>query len=445
MVERPRVLTVTGSTFDFGVAPAEPEADIIPFPRMRPSSRLAETWAALVDASNKKNGTQYRFIPAGAAVDELIRLRGMPALAWPPQWVDLGERVRVYPRDMVGIVGSQGGGKTSFALQAAIAAAGAGTPTVWAALELNPPQILTRAIGNMHGVHAAAVRDSWPRERIDHAAGAFTDMFHFVDRFRDPEKQIEAMRRAVSLAWELYRVPPLLVVDHIGKLFSNARDPNVGATQALEALRELTEELDCMTMPLSQGSRGNQAVLTGRVDVDAASDAMGVAAQARAFEEDCSYVLALVVFKQDDAAELDSHVLATKCRHTGREGRMGFRFLKPGGRWVALDYMPATPSQIKGEIDRAKKDKHRAVPAPSVPQARADINAANAGDAAAMRRVKMLESVTRHGALGIELVELRKVYGVGRGAMFQQALQELERAGSLERIGTRARVITRME
>jgi hypothetical protein len=304
---------------------------------------------------------------------------------------------------------------------------------------------LTRAIGYMHGVHAAIVRDTWSRERIDHAAAAFTDMVHFVDRFRDPEKQLEAMKRAVSIAWEIYRVPPLLVVDHIGKLFSNARDPNVGATQALEALRELTEELDCMTMPLSQGSRGNQAVLTGKVDVDAASDAMGVAAQARAFEEDCSYVLALVVFKQDDSAELDSHVLATKCRHTGREGRMGYLFKKAGGVWVARDYLPATPSQVKAEIDKAKRDKHRVTPPPSVPQARADVNAAQAGDAAAMRRVKMLESVTRHGMLGIELIELRKVYGVGRGAMFMQALQELERAGSCERIGTRVRVIARMQ
>lgn len=430
---------------DFGV-PADPPADnLIPFPRMRPNTRLAEAWARLVEARNKKNSTSYRFIAAGDALDDLIRLRSMPALAWPPSWTEMIRRVRVYPRDMVGIVGSQGGGKTSFALQAAIAAAGAGTPTVWAALELNPPQILTRAIGNMHGVHAAAVRDSWTRERIEHAAGAFTDMFHFVDRVRDPEKQLEAMRAAVSVAWEMYRVPPLLVVDHIGKLFSNARDPNVGATQALEALRELTEELDCMTMPLSQGSRGNQAVLTGKVDVDAASDAMGVAAQARAFEEDCSYVLALVVFKQDDADQLDSHVLATKCRHTGLEGRMGYRFKKPGGVWIPLDYLPATPSQVKVEIERAKKDKSRAAPPPSVPQARADINSAAAGDAAAMRRVKILEAVTRHGMLGIEVNELRKIHGVGRGAAFHQSLQELERAGSCERIGTRVRVIARME
>jgi len=436
-------------TNDFGGQPPEeddvrPVDNLIPFPRMRASTQLAQRWADVVEARNKKNGTQYRFISAAAAVDDLIRLRNMPALAWPPSWTGLIRRVRVYPKDMVGVVGSQGGGKTSFALQAAIAAAGAGTPTVWAALELNPPQILTRGIGNMNGVHASTVRDTWTRERIEHAAGAYTDMFHFVDRFRDPEKQLAAMREAVLVAWEIYRVPPLLVVDHIGKLFSNARDPNVGATQALEALRELTEDLDCMTMPLSQGSRGNQAVLTGKVDVDAASDAMGVAASARAFEEDCSYVIALVVFKEDDAHELHSHALITKARHTGLEGREGYIFKKAGGVWVAMDHLPPTPSAVKSEIDKAKRDKHRILPAPTPAQARADLDDAAAGDAAAMRRVKMLEAVVRHGALGIELVELRKVYGVGRGAVFQQTLQELLRAGSAEKYQTRVRMIARI-
>lgn len=47
--------------------------------------------------------------------------------------------------------------------------------------------------------------------------------------------------------------------------------------------------------------------------------------------------------------------------------------------------------------------------------------------------------------LGIEINELRKVPGVGRGAMFHQSLTELERAGSVERVGTRVRVIARME
>lgn len=436
---------------DFGGPPEDaadepaPADNLIPFPRMRASSKLREAWAQLVEKRNNKNGTHYKLIAAADAVEDLIRLRGMPAFSWPPAWPEIIRRVRFYPRDMVGVVGSQGGGKTSFALQAAIAAAGQGTPTVWAALELNPPEVLCRGIGNLHATHASTIRDTWPRERIEHAAGVFTDMFHFVDRVKDPAEQIAAMREAVAVAWELYRVPPLLVVDHIGKLFSNARDPNVGATQALEALRELTEEMDCMTMPLSQGSRGNQAVLTGRADVDAASDAMGVAASARSFEEDCSYVLALVLYKADDSIDLDGRAMITKARHTGLEGQVGWRFHKPGGVHSELDYLPATPSQVKADVDKAKKDKHRASPAPTPAQVRMDLNAANAGDAAAMRRVKMLEAVTRHGMLGIEVNDLRRVPGVGRGAMFHQSLQELERAGSVERYSTRVRIIARTE
>lgn len=433
---------------DFGSPPDDEDApadNLIPFPRMRPSSRLREAWAQLVEKRNTKNGTHYKLIAAADAVQELVRLRNMPVLAWPPAWPEMIRRVRVYPRDMVGIVGSQGGGKTSLALQAAIAAAGEGTPTVWAPLELNPPEVLARGIGNIHATHASTVRDTWSVERIQHAAGVFTDMFHFVDRIKDPAAQIAAMREAVAIAWEIYRVPPLLVVDHIGKLFVNARDPNVGAAQALEALRELTEEMDCMTMPLSQGSRGNQAVLTGRVDVDNASEAMGVAASARAFEEDCSYVLAMVLYKADDSMTLDGRMMITKARHTGLEGQVGWEFHKPGGVHREKAHLPPTPSEVKAEIEKAKKDKHRVAPPPSPAQSRQDLNAARAGDAAAMRRVKMLEVITRHGMLGIEVNELRKVPGVGRGAMFHQSLQELERASSVERNGTRVRVIARME
>jgi KaiC/GvpD/RAD55 family RecA-like ATPase len=437
---------MTDNYSDWGSEPEEAEqATPVPFPGMRPNAKLAEAWAKSVESKNEKNGTSYKFPSPIESIDELMELRGMPSLSWPPAWPDTARRCRVYPRDMVGIVGSQGGGKTSYALQICLAAAGAGTPTVWAPLELNKPQILTRAIGNMHGVHAAAVRDEWTRDRIKHAAATFSDMFHFVDRLRDPEKQLAAMRASVAQCWEIYRVPPVLVVDHIGKLFTNARDPNVGASQALEALRELTEEMNCITLALSQGSRANQSVLTGRTDVDSASDAMGVAANARAFEEDCSYVIALALFKADDQIELDSHVLFTKCRHTGLEGRRGYRFFKPGGRWRELDYLPATPTQVKVDGEKAKKDKHRVGPAPSDAQVRDDLNAARAGDAAAMRRAKMLEVVTRHGLMGIDLQELRKVHGVGRGPVFHQALQELERTGSLERQGTKVRVIVGMQ
>lgn len=54
-------------------------------------------------------------------------------------------------------------------------------------------------------------------------------------------------------------------------------------------------------------------------------------------------------------------------------------------------------------------------------------------------------TASRASMLGIEINELRKVPGVGRGAMFHQSLTELERAGSVERVGTRVRVIARME
>lgn len=429
----------------FGPNPPIVGGDVIPFPKLRANATLAETWRKAVEQRNKKQGTAYAFPAAADPVDEVIQLRGMPTFAWPAQWPGTARRCKVYPKDMVGVVGSQGGGKTSFALQACIAATGDGTPVLWAPLELGNAAVLTRGIGNIHSVHASTVRDTWSREKIAHAAATFTDNFHFIDRIRDPDKQLTAMRTAVEIAWEVYRRPPVLVVDHIGKLFADSRDLRVGATHALNVLHDLTEELNCITFALSQGSRGNQAVLTGKTQVDAAADAMGVAAEARAFEEDCAYVIALALFKADDVMRLDAHALFTKCRHTGLEGREGFRFGKPGGVWDELDYLPATPAQEKAAIESDKRDKTRVAPPRSPREARADVNAQAAGDAATQRRSRILAVVRNYGMLGIELNDLRKSPGVGRGAMFSSAVQELERTGSLERYGSKVRITGRTE
>jgi len=431
---------------DFG----SPEGEVttaagVPFPRMRANPRLAEAWAARVEHHNRRASASYKFQSPAASVDELIKLRTMPVLPLPPSWTRTARRVRAYPRDVVGIVGSQGGGKTSFAIQWLLGAIGRGHPGLWAALELTPPEIDTRIVGNMHGVHASTVRDSWPRSKIDHSLAAIVDSWHYVDktpRREGPEKQIAAMRAAISVAWEVYRMPPVTVVDHIGKLTIGTRDRHAATTEALEMLRELAEDTDSIVLALSQGSRANQGVLTGRVDVDSASDAMGVAADSRAFEEDCSYVIALAVFKADDKLRLDVHALFTKCRHTGLEGREGFQFSKPGGQWFELDHLPATPSEIKAEGAREKREKHRVAPPRNTEQIRVDLNASRAGDAAAMRRAKILEAVRRHGALGIAYHDLRRQPGVGKGALFAHELQELVRTGSVERTSSnRVRMI----
>lgn len=416
---------------EFGAPEPAPD-NVIPFPRMRPNTKLAEAWRCAVKASNDKNKTSLVLPEPVSVVDEIVRRRGMPKMGWPGAWPGMARRMVTYPGDMIGVVGSQGGGKTSYAIQIGISNTANGIPVLWSALELDPGQIVTRIAANMHGVHAAAVRDHWPAERLAHVMGAVSDMWHFVDRFRDVDRQIIAMRTAVAIAWEIYRVPPVLVVDHVGKLANGARDRKDGTMAALELLRELGVEMQCFVVALSQGSRGNQGILTGKVDLDSATDALGVAADSRAFEEDCANVVALSVFKENDSMKLQGIAHIGKARNGGQEGDEGVEFSKPGGVWSELDYIPVSPGAVKAEAEKDKKDKHRAGPPRSVDQVRSDLNLAKAGDADAMRGAKIIQVVRRYGALGMDNELLKQALGVGRGIALQRSIQQLVRAGTLE-------------
>lgn len=433
--------------FGFGAPPAPdpPPDNVIPFPRMRPSSRLGDAWAAEVSRLNESSGTKYQLQSPLAAVPSLMAKRTMPSMWWPDQWSEMSRRCRTYVGECVGISGAIGGGKTSFALQLAVANTGHGHPCLWAPLELDNEQCDLRIVANMHAVGMPAVREEWSEERIRHALVAVDDLWHYIDHCDEPEQQFAAIEDAIGVAWRVYRVPPVVVVDHLGELVAEERDDRAALRRWAHRFRKLAVRTNSYIILLNQVSKGNQAITTGKIDIGSASDALGIEMGSQAIASAVANNIVLVAFKADDTPELDAHALIAKARNTGIEGRVGMRFRKSGGVWKELGYLPATPSQERAAIEADKKDKHRVTPVRSPQEARADINAAQAGDAAAMRRVKMLESVTRHGMLGIELTELRKVYGVGRGAMFMQALQELERVGSCERIGTRVRVIARME
>lgn len=432
--------------WEFGSEPATPPDNVIPFPRMRPSSKLAEAWKAELAQRNKQLQTRYEFVGPSSVVQDIVKQRSMPPMYWPGGWPGIGRRCRTYPGDMVGIVGSQGGGKTSFAIQIAIANTGQGIPVCWANLELPRHEVTCRMVGNLHGVHAMKIRDEWEPERIEHSTNALHDMWHFVDRIRDTDKQVAAMRACVEMCWQIYKVPPLLVVDHVGKLATNARDMRIGTLNALAALLDLTTDMLCYTVVLSQGSRGNQATLTGKVDVENATDALGVAAEARQFEEDCCNVVVLTLFKENDRMALDGQAHIGKARWTGGEGTEGVLFRKPGGQWEEQDHVPPTPSKVRAEQEKDKKDKSRAAPRTSA-QARADLNAALQGDAAASRRIALMDALTRHGMLGMEMSQMRKIPGVGNKlAALHVALQELKAAGAAEPLpGNKWRAVSRIE
>lgn len=429
---------------------AQPEAlapvDVGPFPRMRPSPKLDELWKSEVARHNETEKRRYELAGPLDLVPSLIKKRSLPSMWWPAPWVEFARRCRTYVGECIGVTGAIGGGKTSFALQVGIANTGHGMPVLWVPLELDGEQVDLRMVANSYAANMSTVREQWTEARIRHALTAVHDMWRFVDHFDEPEEQFQAIEDAIVIAWKVYRMPPVVVVDHLGELVAEERDDRAALRRWAHRFRKLALRRDCYIILLNQVSKANQAVTTGKIEIESATDALGLEMGSQAIASGVSNNIVLAVFKKDDTEILDGHALVAKARNTGIEGRIGMRFRKAGGVWSELDYLPATPAQERAAIEADKKDKHRAGPPRAPAQARADINAARAGDAAAGRRARIMQVVTRHGMIGIDYFQLRKQPGVGTGALFAQAVQELLRAGTIERLSNqRLRAVTRIE
>jgi KaiC/GvpD/RAD55 family RecA-like ATPase len=409
--------------------------NVIPFPGLRHNEKLAKAWSDEVDRANKEAKTKLRLISPLQAMADLERQRKLPTLPWPTDWAELGKRARTYAGQCIGIVGPTGGGKTSFALQIAIAAGSHGIPVLWNPKELDAPEIDIRLAANMVGQHTHLIRDTWAAERFAHHLAAVDDVWRYVDNVRDLEAQIEAYRIAIRIAKRVYRRAPLLVVDYIGKFGAGARDPRLAIMNAAESIRDLimTEEAYCAL--LAQPSRGNNEMLTGRKDIVSAADSIGAAGESSEIEHACANMLNLNVFKEDDADHLDAHVLVTKARNTGKEGRQGYRFNKPGGVWKELDYLPATPGEIevkhKQASGRAKKEKNDP---PTKASVRAEINVERADQENHNRKNRIVGTLKGAGIHGMQLGKLKTSAGVGKGLAFDSSLQELVRSGDIENL-----------
>lgn len=417
--------------------------NVIPFPHMRADQQVAEHWIRERDLSNKRLETKYRLRGPLDALDDLIRKRSLPQFPMPRAWPELSKRAVTYVGEVLAISGPSGGGKTSFAIQMALAAAGEGVPILWLPLELDDVELNLRIVANLVAAHTLRIRETWSRDQIARTLVSVADIWRFVDRMRDPAHQIQAMREAVAIAKRIYRRPPMLVVDYIGKMGRGARDPRLVLADAIESIREFTVELECYTVILSQTSRGNNAVLTGKVDLDSAADAIGVSAETGELEHAASVALALNVFKADDAQALKAHVLATKCRGSGLEGRQGFEFSKPGGVWRELDYLPATPVEVTAEVAKQKKDKSR-IGTPTAQTARSELDEVRGNNASGERKRRVVIALQRTGALGMDDGAIAGIVGAGRGKLLTEGLAELHRAGEIERTHTgRWRMVNR--
>lgn len=431
---------------EFG-GPARPEdgAAIIPFRRIKPDPQIAESWARERATLNGKKQTSFALRSTLDGVDELERKRKLPVLPLPAAWHDFARRIRHYAGEMLAISGPSGGGKTSFAIELCRAAIGSGVPVLWLPKELDEPQVNMRVCANVTHTHVLTIFDTWTGDDIRRVLTASVgDRWHFVDNYRDTDKQFEAIAAGIELCKRVYGRPPLFVCDYLGK-HASTDDPRKELRIIVERYRDLFATTDTFGCLLSQTSRGNNTMLSGKVEIENASDAIGVSAETAELEHAAANNIALNVFKRDDADVLDVHVLATKARGTGREGRTGFQFHKAGGSWREIDIIPATPAEIASEQARQAKDKSRIAPVADVPSVRKDLNAAKSEAANQRREQVILGHVRRAGFDGIAEKNLRTLPGCGAWARFKASLDALARRGDIEQRNHRWRVKTQLE
>lgn len=421
---------------DFGDHPPEALAR-----DLRPDERATDRWARAAAKVNAGRAMALRFASPIDMVPATLAARTAPRLAWPAEWGDLARRCRSYPGDLIGVIGGPGSGKTQFGIQLARAIVAAERGCVlWSPLELTPADINLRIAANLARRHVSEVRERWPEQQLTAAVATVTDRWRYVDRAATLVDQLEIYRIFVDSAAQIYQAPPVLVIDYLQILaiMGQGHDERSAAARAIEALRLLAEDLRCWIVLISQPSRSNTPALAGKVEIEAATDLIGVGAESSQLERAAAVQIALNVFKADDAAELDAHWNVTKARHTGAEGRTGARYCKEGGVWIELDHLPATPLEVKAEVRRRKRRKAGEDAGEATPRAaRAEINGSRAELAASARRVALLDALRAAGDRGLGGRDVRRVKGSGSAHRAHATLVELATSGRVAHDGGR--------
>jgi KaiC/GvpD/RAD55 family RecA-like ATPase len=413
-------------------------------PHVKPDGKLGAAWANGIDEINKGRGKAPIKAPAPVdLVSEIMRVRRLPICPWPSEWPELAQRCRLHAGDTLGLVGGTESGKTQWAIQFARAFQARGEGAVlWLPLEIGTPELACRQVANFTRTHMVKVRDEWGERQIEQALAYMTDRWRYVPRRPGMADQMETLESMIKLSFRIYSRPPLVVIDYVQLLVDHAKGKGdrVDVAAAIETVREMTLRLECFTVLISQTSRANAPMLAGKVDIEAASDAVGTGAETAQLERACAVMIVLNVFKADDeTSHSDAHQLVSKTRHVpGGRGRVGAEYQFAGGYWHELDHLPATPADVQREAKRQQKESGSSSSGASnvidFGRARQDANEARKGQADQARRDAALRAIQNAGASGISGTILRQMIK-GHHAKLRAVLEQLEADGYVYKSG----------
>ena len=156
---------------------------------------------------------------------------------------------RVYPGEVVTLIGQTGAGKTAMAQQivAGIDIYGdqidSVLPTLYLSMEMSNDLMYRRWWQQLRGVDKSTAK-----QQIRNADTELIELSHVMIRYISPS--LDVLKQEVN-----QHQPKLLVIDHIELLREGSRDQRVKVNQIMTALRDIAIEHDIIVLAVSQISR----------------------------------------------------------------------------------------------------------------------------------------------------------------------------------------------
>jgi hypothetical protein len=288
-----------------------------------------------------------RALKASSLVAEIMAIGTAPRIKTPFPKLNAALGGGFLQKTLTVLTAGTGKGKTSFALELALAHA-VKAPVIFYVGEMTPPLVASRLIAQRCRVSWGHVVEGRLSENELVSALEGLDL-RFVPRCADA---VGAVRREIEAALEEFPdTTPLVIIDYIQLLAEIGKDMRISTMQAVVDLRQMAESLPVVTLAISQSSRGGSARI--REGGGAAEDYVDTGAETSAIEQASANTLVLSFKSAEDADEHEVTLMVAKARLRG-PGKVGFKFHGPTGRWSELDAVPLSKAESEREAEIMK-------------------------------------------------------------------------------------------